>query len=158
MDAAEPVSAWVLEADEPARLRHARNLVRTQAEVVREVGLGGDVLCLEAKGADPRLAARLNRVLGHPAERRMDCDVARFPLGRGWVAVVLEPPALDLEPALDALGLTFRQVSVSSELGVPATVCTPRAAIADADALRLDLIELGQVVRAVYEVGGCARY
>lgn len=157
MDAAEPVSAWVLEAEEPGRLRHARHLVLTHAEVVREEAFG-DVLCLEASGADPRLATRLERVLDHPVERRMDCDVARFPLGRGWVAVILEPPALDLEPALDALGLTFHHVMVPSDLVSPATLCTPRAAVADPDALRDDLIELGQVVRAIYEVGGCTRY
>ncbi len=154
MEGAEVV-AWVLEADD-AEMRRAVHLVRARAEVRREV-LVGDATCVEVGATTERLAAKLERVLGHRPEERLDCDVARYPLGRGWVVVLVEPPADELDPVLDDLGLAYRDVKRPSATEAPVEVCTTRASIVDPGALDEALAGAGMSVRAIYEVGGCTR-
>lgn len=156
MDVPDTSVAWVVRADDPGLARRARRRIRAWADVTAETELPGGY-CVQTRSAEPGLEFRLRRVLGHAPELRMDCDVAHFPLGRGWLVVFLEPPAPDLDATLDLLGLPFSQVARSSDGVTPITVCTTRAAVVDPSHLQADLTGAGQVVRSIYEVGGCER-
>ncbi|MBX2799402.1 MAG: hypothetical protein KTR31_17130 [Myxococcales bacterium] len=149
-------SAHVLEATSERRLKRALRATR-QATVERVVVQTPLRVCIELDDAEPRTLLRLTRRLRRDPESRRDCDVAWYPLGRGWIVVVAEPPALALDAALEAANITFREVARSTDAAEPVRACMARAAVAAPDGLEASLDASGVTVRAVYEVGGCRR-
>ncbi|MEQ1502647.1 MAG: hypothetical protein ABMB14_10470 [Myxococcota bacterium] len=150
-------SAWVMQADSPRDLARAVAAARAIG-VSREVAFDRATVCLELDDApSTKLAAKIERRLGGPVEARLDCDVAWAPLGSGFLLLTVDPPATELEAALDAAGPTFRDVIHPSDPDEVIRVCLPRLAVPDAVAFADHLREAGLGVRAVYEVGGCRR-
>lgn len=159
---------WVLHSgDDPRALRRAVRHVQ-HAGATRTIALDRWTVCVEgaildshrtdaAGGGALRLRVGTERRLGGPVEVRQDCDVAWAPVGRGYVLLVVDQPAEQLEAALDDVGATARDIRRPSDPAEPVRLCLPERAVADpadlADALR----DEGLVVRAVYAVGGCRR-
>lgn len=149
-------SGFVLESDHLGRLARATRLAQ-RAEPTRVVAMSPRRTCVEFDDADPRLLLRLTRRLGHSPEARDNCDVAWFPLGLGWIAVLIEQPAPELDAALDQVGLPYQDVRRSADPTAPIRLCAARAAVGDPLELADDLESHELVVRAVYEVGACMR-
>lgn len=149
-------SAFVLESPHLKRVSRAVKVAR-KAEATRIVALGPARVCVELPEADPRIVLRMTRRLKHSPESRDNCDVAWFPLGLGWIALLIEQPAPDLEAALQAVALPYQDVRRSDDPAVPVRLCASRAAVGDPLELADELEAHGLVVRAVYEVGACER-
>jgi hypothetical protein len=148
-------TAWVLEADTDRDLRRAERAVR-RADAERVVEMGPFTTCAELEAPSDRLARKVTRRLGRAPEERLDCDVAWFGQGRGWIAMVLEPPAAGLEQALPPLGYT--EVARPSDPDLPVRLCVARGSLPEPLALARELEATGLGVRSVYEVGACRRY
>ncbi len=150
--------AWVLESASPRRLARAARIVERAADT-QATAIGPQQLCAALDAPDERLRRRVARQLEHPPEERLDCDVAQFPLGRGWVAVVVESPAKGLAAALEAADLAYVDVRwpIQEIALAPVRVCVAKAALVEPMALAHHIEAHGDVVRAVYEVGGCVR-
>lgn len=158
MEAADEPSVWVLDAgdleiDRSARL--ARALARRGA-ATRALGSRWCVALPPSFDAE-RWRRRVERRLGRPVEERANCDVAWFPLGHGYAAVLVEPPAEDLEGWLDGAGLQYREIRRPSGGEAVVRVCVPLAALASPGGFADDLRGGGFEVRAMYEVGACYR-
>jgi hypothetical protein len=130
----------------------------TRAGVRSVVDLGAGSVCADLR-ADPTDALRrkAERRLGGPVEARLRCDVAHYPLGRGFVVVLLGQPADGLDAALDAHRPTYREVVRPSGDTDLVRVCVPGAALGDPLALVADLRNDGFDVVGAFEVGGCRR-
>ena len=148
-------AAFVLKAE----LRPLTRAVRAaqRAEPRRVVALGTHEVCVEIDDPQPRDVLRIARRLGHPPEARADCDVAWFPLGRGWIALVVDTPSDGLNDAVESLSIPAVQIRRRVGDDGPATVCGTVAAIPDPNAVADHLEARGLAVRAMYEVGGCDR-
>lgn len=149
-------SALVLESPYLKRVSRAVKVAR-KAEATRIVPLGPTTVCVELPESDPRTVLRLTRRLRHSPESRSNCDVAWYPLGLGWIALLIEPPAEELESALEAVALPYHDVRRGGEPTAAVRLCASRAAVGDPLELADELERHGVVVRAVYEVGGCER-
>lgn len=150
-------AGWVLQADAPTRIERAARRLE-QVGVERWVVLRDGALCAEL--TDPptdRLRDRVGSALGHPVEERLNCDVAAYPLGRGSVVWILDPPAEGLEALLDATHPVYREVVRPLTPEEPVRLCIPALAVAEPADLAAALHEAGYRVRGTYEVGGCRR-
>ena len=146
--------AWVLDAARPARLRRALKAAE-RAEITWWVGYSDRTACIEVASPSLRIRNRVARRLRGPVESREDCDWGWFPGGRGWVAVLIDPPADGLLPLLEALGWPYYDLQVPSE--GPIRLCASEIVAGDPDELAEDLDEAGLVVRGVRRVGACRR-
>lgn len=157
MDATTAPSAWVFHAEGEREMRRAGRLVG-RIGVTREIAIDRTTFCVEL--ADPpsdTLQLRLERRLDGPVEPRLDCDVAWYPLGRGYVAYSVTQPAPSLEAVLEEYGPIYLEVVRPSDPAQPVRVCLPMLAVADPLALAEALEAQGTGVVATYEVGGCRR-
>lgn len=158
MEVGEPEAVWVLDTPGPAidaAERIARTLGRRGAEV-RPLGSRWCVT-LPADLDAARWRRRAERRLGAPIEERASCDVAWFPLGRGYAAVLVGAPGDGLEAWLDAAGLPYRELRRPSDPDDPLRLCVPLSALPSPGGFGDALRSAGYEVRAMYEVGGCAR-
>jgi hypothetical protein len=153
MDGAEPpVTAWVLEAPTNRALRAA---ARAEGE---PVPLGPTTFCVPLAGGPSEVVRRrVERRLGAPVEARANCDVAWYPVGRGYVALVVGAPADGLEEALDAWSPAYREVNRPLDPAARVRVCLPAGAVADPLALGADLRAQGYTVFGTWAVGACRR-
>ena len=149
-------AAYVLHSDSVRRLARAVRAAQ-RADLDRVVALSSHTVCVELDEPSPKQLLRLARRLGHPPEARLTCDVAWFPLGRGWIALLVEPPAEGLAVAIQAIGVPASQVTRSLDGSAPVRVCASRAAVGDPVALAAQLEDRAYDVLGVYEVGGCVR-
>lgn len=151
-------SAWVLEADAPRALRRALRAAEP-LEPVRTVAIGENTVCVQLGDDPPPPPGKLERRLGHPVEARLDCDVARYPEGRGYYVLLVGRDDVQdgLDAILDAQGLAYRETVRTSTLEDPTRVCVPVPAVADLDALAAAIRGAGLPLVAIYEVGGCSR-
>lgn len=147
-------TAWVLETDRPGPLRRALRAAR-RAEVTRVVAYGEHSACVEVDDPSLRARNRVERRLRGPVDTREDCDWGRFPEGTGWVAVVIEPPAEGLLPALEALSWPYYDLQVPSDGAI--RLCASQVVAGDREALAAFLAEQGLSVRGVRYVGACRR-
>lgn len=157
MDDAPEASAWVIHADGEREMRRAVRLTE-RIGTTRAVVLDHTTVCVEL--ADPPsgvLQQRVARRSGGPVESRLDCDVAWYPVGRGYVAYSVSQPAPAIEGVLDDYGPIYLEVVRPSDPWAPARICVPRLAVADPLALAEALKAQGIGVLATYEVGGCRR-
>ncbi|HHO52834.1 MAG TPA: hypothetical protein ENK18_18645 [Deltaproteobacteria bacterium] len=150
--------AWVLEGDSDHQLKRALRITERAEPDIIEV-LAARSVCVQPTAPSDRILRRLTRILGHPPEERLDCDVAWFPLGRGWIAVLVEPPADRLGVLLDRIELPYVDVRrpVQGPGLDPIRICVIRTALREPLELARALHEGGLVVRSTYEVGGCTR-
>ena len=157
LDLAPPPAVWVL--DTGASLDRADRAAERLAKQGATVSPLGSRWCIELPSTvdHAKLRRRTERWLGGPVEERANCDVAWFPLGRGYAAVLVEPPANGLEDWLDGAGLTYREVRRPSDAEQVLRVCVPLSGLASSVAFAQDLGEAGYGVRSMYEVGGCFR-
>ena len=152
------MAAWVLAAatmhDLKSALRAAEDLPHR-----RTVSLGEATACLEFEGDAPAVPRRVERRLGHPVEARMDCDVASYRSGRGYLVffVYIDERVDALDALLDDWGLGYREVTRTSLASDAVRVCTPLAAVADRETLSRALVDAGFLTGAIYEVGACSR-
>lgn len=157
MEDAPDMSAWVLHAEsEPDMRRALRYLERIGTS--RLVALDRSTVCAEL--SDPpstTVRVRLERRLEGLVESRLDCDVAWYPAGRGFVAYSLSQPTDGIESVLAAEGPSYLEVVHPSNAWEPARLCVPRLAVADPLALAEAMKAQGIGVLATYEVGGCRR-
>jgi len=149
-------TAWVLHADDPRRVERAARLVERTTDMLPEP-MDRYAQCVVLEEPPVRLERRVARRLGRPVEERRDCDVAWFPLGRGWIGMLIEPPATALDELLDAAALPYVEVRRPSDATLPIRMCVAQAALRHPMALADHLSSEGVSVRAVYEVGGCSR-
>jgi hypothetical protein len=151
-------SAWVLEAKAPGALRRAVRATKA-LEPERTVALGERTVCVQLGADAPPPPRRLERRLGHPVEARLDCDVARYAMGRGYYVLLVGRTDEDdgLDAVLDAEGLAYRETVRASTLGEPTRVCVPVPAVADLEALSVAIRSAGLPMVAIYEVGACSR-
>ena len=157
MEDAPEMSAWVLHAESESDMRRAMRLVE-RIGITRLVALDRSTVCAEL--SDPpsgTLRVRLERRLDGLVESRMDCDVAWYPAGRGFVAYSLSQPADGIETVLAEEAPSYLEVVRPSNTWEPARVCVPRLAVADPLALAEAMKAQGIGVLATYEVGGCRR-
>jgi hypothetical protein len=150
-------SGWVLYAEEGHHLERAARRVR-RAGVVRLVPLAGGAVCAEL--SDPPSDAvrrRVEAALDREVEQRMNCDVAHFPLGRGFVVWFVDPPADGLEGFVDQQRPVYRELVRPLDLGEAVRLCLPGLSVADPQEFDRALRDAGFLVRASYEVGGCRR-
>lgn len=159
MEAAEaPAHVWVVDAGDTELDRSERVARRARRQGAEVQALGSRWCVALPEGFDEaRWRRRVERRLGRPAEERANCDVAWFPLGRGYAAVLVEPPADALEDWLDGAGLSYRELRRPSSPDDVVRVCVPLGALASSVAFAEDLRADGYLVRAMYEVGGCYR-
>lgn len=151
-------SGLVLQTPSDRQLKRAVRIAkRADAETIE--ALDAHSVCVGGTEPSERLTRRLTRILGHPPEERLDCDVARFPLGRGWIAMVIEPPAETLEALIEQAQLPYVDVRrpIQGAAAAPIRVCVARTALREPLELARTLDAGGVIVRSTYEVGGCAR-
>ena len=88
MEAAEaPAHVWVVDAGDTELDRSERVARRARRQGAEVRALGSRWCVALPEGFDEaRWRRRVERRLGRPAEERADCDVAWFPLGRGYAA------------------------------------------------------------------------
>lgn len=149
-------AAFVLESDDLRRLSRAVRVAR-RAEATRILAMTPRRTCVELDEPEPKVVLRLSRRLGRSPEARDNCDIAWFPLGLGWIAVLIEPPADTLDEALDAIALPYQDVRRSTDPNQPIRLCASRMAVGDPLELTDELEAYALQVRAVYEVGACTR-
>jgi hypothetical protein len=155
---APPAEVWVLDTssvslDRVERL--ARKLGRRGAALTP---LGSRWCVGLPEGVDrARWKRRAERRLGAEVEVRANCDVAWFPLGRGYAAVLVGAPGDGVETWLDRAGLPYREVRRPSDPDQVVRVCVPLAALPSTVAFAEDLRAAGYDVQGMYEVGGCYR-
>ncbi len=158
MGPADAAAVWVIDTPGPdlsPSARAARRLGRRGAEVVP---LGSRWCVTLPDGLDrERWRRRTERRAGAPVEERASCDVAWFPLGRGYAAVLIGPPANALEAWLDGAGLPYRELRRPSDPDETLRLCVPLLALPSTVAFAEDLRADGYEVRGMYEVGGCHR-
>jgi hypothetical protein len=157
MDASVPAErGWVLEGA-PAEVRSAERALR-HVVLTRTVALGAGGVCVEWKD-DPTddARARVERRLGHPIEARANCDVARYPLGRGYVLILVRGAAEGLEDALDAEHPMYREIVRPASPDDPVRVCLPALSVGDPQQVLADLRSDGFDLLSAYEIGGCRR-
>jgi hypothetical protein len=154
--------AWVLAGDPAHRpLKSAlRRLDRRAAIAVTPTVAGR--WCVTFDDPPPAdLRRKATRWLGAEPEVRLDCTVAAYPLGRGWLAYIIAGPASGLEEALPRLveshSLYQRMVHRPSDDTQPTRLCVSALGITDPRVLSRALGDEGLVVDAIYEVGGCQR-
>lgn len=150
-------AGWVLYAEQAGHVARAVRKVR-HAGVDRVVPLRDGAACAEL--SDPpseALRRRVARVLGHPVEERLNCDVAHYPLGRGTVVWLIDQPADGLDALLERERPVYRDLVRPSSLEEPFRLCLPALSVADPARVGEVLREAGFHVRATYEVGGCRR-
>jgi hypothetical protein len=104
-----------------------------------------------------KIRKRVERRLGHPVEVRMDCEVAWYPLGRGYVVLTVQPPAEALPVALEELSPAYSEIVFPADPQAAVRVCLPKLAVADPLALAEAMKAQGIGVLATYVVGGCRR-
>ena len=148
--------AFVLEATSVRRLARAVKVAR-RLDPDRIVAQAPLRVCVELDDPEPRQVLRLARKLGHAPEARHNCDVAWFPLGGGWLAFLLEPPAEELEQALSVTTLPYHEIYRSIGGDHAVRLCTAKGGVSDPAAFAEDLTARGFPVRSFYEVGGCTR-
>jgi hypothetical protein len=154
------VDAWYLDADSPREALHAvRPLRRSQELEWEELRWLDEMRVCVPLEVPPstKLRQRVERRLGRPVEVRLDCEVAWYPLGRGYVVLTVQPPAEALPTALDELSPAFSEIVFPADPQAPVRVCLPKMAVADPLALAEALEAQGIGILAVYEVGGCRR-
>jgi hypothetical protein len=152
LDLAPPLMVWVLDSgtDLDRADRVAKWLERRDVEVA---ALGSSWCVTVPASVDAvRLQRRTERRLGAQVEDRANCDVAWFPLGRGYAAVLVGPPANGVEDWLDTTGLTYREVRRPSDPERVVRVCVPLMGLPSTVAFADDLRGAGYEVRAMYEV------
>lgn len=147
-------AAWVLESERPRALQRALKAAG-RAEVTRVVGYGAGRLCVEVE--EPRLGVR-NRVarrLGRAVETRSDCDWAWYPEGRGWTALLVDPPAPGLEGVVQSLDLPYYVLQISSD--GPIRLCASTLVAGNGESLVATLKASAYQVRGPRSVGACRR-
>lgn len=154
--AAAAQGAWVLEADTDRNLRYALRPV-SRADPERVVSIDPFTTCVELEAHSERLERKITRRLGRPPEERLDCDVAWFGMGRGWIGMVLGQPADGLEAALATSALAYVEVIRPSNAALPVRLCVARGSLPEPMELAHHLGDANLSVRAVYEVGSCRR-
>lgn len=147
-------AAWVIEAEDPRDVQRALRVMK--AEEARWIA---ETIACVAPGEPPgpKIERKVERKIGHEVELRLDCGVAFFPLGRGYVALTIEPPAMALEELIDGMRFAYHELIRPANLEEPVRVCLPLRAVADPLSLAEALKDQGIGVLAVYEVGGCRR-
>ena len=121
---------------------------------VEPLHLGARCLTFDGEGPDPKWQRRIERKLGRPLQERLDCAIARYPMGRGWVVAVVGPHS-DLKARVADVVRPLTMSVVTEPLdGRPATVCVSGLQMEYAR-LKHDLQVVGLFVEGVYEVGGC---
>ena len=156
VDAAAP-SAWVLHAEDPRDLGRALRVLG-RLGTRRQIALDRSTVCVELENpAPPAFHLKIGRRLDRPVEGRLDCDVAWYPTGSGYVAFTVTQPAPTLDEALESYGPAYREVIRPSDPALPVRICVPELAVADPLALAEAMKAQGIGVLATYEVGGCRR-
>jgi hypothetical protein len=151
-----PSVAWVL--DQPDLDRSRRLATKVEAWTGLAAQPLGSRWCVAFPDPPSSLLLRkVTRRQGTPPEERRDCDVAWFPMGRGYLAAIVEPPGVGVEEVLGGLHLGFQEVRRSSDPAQPIRVCAPMGAIGEPWMFSQHLVDNGLVVRAMYDVGACAR-
>lgn len=149
-------AAWVLPGGPTSLVRRLER--KTAPSQVVSIG---DVTCFAFASAAPAPPPRLVKRLGFTPESRLSCDLAPFPVGRGWVVYTLLPASdldLRLSDALVDWPLPAHSVRRTTDLTGLATLCVAAAAVgAHPLALREHLERTGLDVLGVYEVGSCSR-
>lgn len=148
------MDAWVLHAEIPRAVERAARPL--QQETLR--WLDETTVCVALEAEPPsQVRRKVERRLGQPVELRLDCEVAHYPLGRGYVVLTVQPPAEILEETLDAMKPAYHEVIRPADPQMAVRVCMPKLAVADPVSLAEALKAHGIGVLAVYEVGGCRR-
>lgn len=149
-------AVWVLDggADLGRERRAAEKLAKRGGALTT---LGSRFCVTFPDGVDPKLKRKAGRWLGAEIEERADCDVAWFPLGRGYAAVMVEPPADGIDGMLGTLGLGYVEIRRAADPAAAIRVCVPMATIGDPAGFSAALQAWGYAVKSMYEVGGCNR-
>jgi hypothetical protein len=145
---------WVASTDGSlSRLERVARQAERRGAVVEPLHAGARCLRFE-EAPDERWSQRVGRRLGTPLQERLECAIARFPLGRGFVAAVVDPhPDLEQRVADVVAPLTMSVLSQPLD-GRPATLCVSGLQV-DHDHLKADLQAVGLSVQGLYEVGSC---
>lgn len=146
--------ALVVETDGPLeKLPKVLKQAEAMGAEALPVGLGAWCLTFE-EAPDARWLAKVEKRLGQAPTERLDCAIARYPMGRGFVVAVIQPHSELTERTADVVAPLSMSVLAESLHGRPATLCVSGMQV-DHAALKSDLMAVGLDVSGVYEVGGC---